>query len=80
VLEHIQWLDEILADLEYAGCTILGAKSQFCMAGIRIIGYLCDIEDRHPDTAKIIKILEWLYCDSVIEARAFLDIYVYFRI
>ncbi len=80
VLEHIQWLDEILADLERAGCTISGAKSQFCMADIRIIGYLYDIEGRHPDTTKVIKILEWLYYDSVTEARVFLDICVYFRI
>src|SRR6266536_2863163 len=28
VLEHIQWLDEILADLERASYTISGAKSQ----------------------------------------------------
>ncbi len=50
------------------------------MAGIRIIRYLCDIEGRHPDTAKIIKIFKWLYYDNVTEARVFLDIYVYFRI
>ncbi len=50
------------------------------MVGIRVVGYLCDIEGRHLDTAKIIKILEWLYCDSVIEARVFLGIYIYFYI
>lgn len=42
VLEHIQWLDRVLADLEHAGCTISGAKSQFCMAGLKIVGYICD--------------------------------------
>ena len=46
------------------------------MVGIRIVRYLCDIEDRYPDIAKIIKILKWLYYDSVIEARAFLDVCV----
>ncbi len=50
------------------------------MVGIRIVRYLCDIEDRYPDIAKIIKILKWLYYDSVTEVRVFLDIYVYFRI
>ena len=50
------------------------------MADIRIIEYLCDIEGRHPDTAKIIKILEWLYCDNVTEVRVFLGVCVYFRI
>ncbi len=50
------------------------------MADIRVVGYLCDIEGRYPDTAKIIKILEWLYYNSVTEARVFLGVYVYFRI
>ncbi len=58
VLEHIQWLDKILADLERIDCTILSAKSQFYIADIRVIRYLCDIEGRHPDTTKIIKILK----------------------
>ena len=58
VLEHIQWLDRILADLKRADCTISGAKSQFYIAGIRVIRYLYDIEGRHPNTAKIIKIFE----------------------
>ncbi len=80
VLEHIQWLNGVLIDLERASYTISGAKSQLYMVDIRVIGYLCDIEDRHPDTTKIIKILEWLYYDSVIEVRVFLDIYIYFRI
>jgi len=80
VLEHIQWLDGILADLERAGYTISGAKSQFYIAGIRVVGYLCDIEGRYPDTAKIIKILKWLYYDSITEARVFLGVCVYFRI
>jgi len=50
------------------------------MVGIKVIGYLCDIEDRYPDITKIIKIFKWLYCDNVIEARAFLGVCVYFRI
>ncbi len=58
VLEYIQWLNRILADLECAGYTISDVKSQFCMAGIRVVRYLCDIEDRHSDITKIIKILK----------------------
>ncbi len=58
ILEHIQWLDGILADLERTDYTISNVKSQFCIIDIRVIGYLCDIEDRHPDTTKIIKILK----------------------
>jgi hypothetical protein len=73
-------LDGVLADLEWAGCTIAGGKSQFCFAGMRIVGFVCDINGRHPDTAKVIKILEWERCDDVSEARAFIGICVYYRI
>ena len=31
VLEHIQSLDEMLSDVERAGCTISGPKSRFCI-------------------------------------------------
>ena len=80
VLKHIQWLDRILADLERTNYTISDAKSQFYIADIRVIRYLYDIEDRHPDTSKIIKIFKYLHYDSVTETRVFLDIYIYFRI
>lgn len=49
VLEHIQWLDGVLADLEPAGCTVSGAKSQFCRAGLKIAGCICDARGRHPE-------------------------------
>lgn len=35
VMEHIQWLDGVLADLERVDCTVPGAKPQFCMTGLR---------------------------------------------
>ncbi len=50
--------DGILADLERADYTISGAKSQFYIIDIRVIRYLCDIEDRYPDITKIIKIFK----------------------
>ncbi len=57
-LEHIQNLDKVLADLERAGVTIAGAKSQFCQAGFKIVGHICDADGRHPDTSKVLKILD----------------------
>ena len=58
MLEHIMWLDGVLADLERAGCTISGPKSQFCMPGIRIVNFICDYLGRYPDSAKVIKIVK----------------------
>ena len=80
VVEHIQNLDAVLADLERAGITIAGAKSQFCCAGIKIVGFICDSDGRHPDTSKVLKILDWPECINVTAARAFMGVCVYYRI
>jgi hypothetical protein len=58
ILEHIQTLNRVLVNIEKAGATISGTKSQFGMAGLSIVGYVCDSSGRHPATAKIIKILK----------------------
>ena len=79
VLEHIQSLDRTLVRLERAGCTI-GPKSQFCMDGISIVGFVCGAEGRNPDSAKVIKILEWKPCTDIRDARAFIGVCVYYRI
>src|SRR2546423_9124704 len=68
------------ADLERAGATISAEKSMFCMAGLKIVGYVCDANGRHPDSAKILKILEWERCGDLTEARAFMGICGYYRI
>src|SRR5271167_3051469 len=79
VLEHIQSLDRTLVRLERAGCTI-GPKSQFCMNGIKLVGFVCGAEGRSPDSAKVIKILEWRACTNTKEARSFIGVCVYYRI
>jgi hypothetical protein len=80
VREHIQSLDQVLASLERAGLTMSGPKSQWCMNGVQIVGYICSFEGRLPETAKIIKILEWPPPRDVTQARAFIGVYVYYRI
>lgn len=42
ILEHIQNLDKVLVNCELAGSTISGEKSQFCMSGMKIVGFVCD--------------------------------------
>lgn len=80
VLEHIQNLDEVLCDIERAGATISGEKSQWCMSGLKVVGYICDKDGRHPDDEKIEKILDWRACENTSELRGFLGICVYYRI
>ncbi len=76
VVEHIQNLDKVLADLQRAGVTIAGAKSQFCLAGIKIVGYICHAKGRHLDTSKVLKILEWPEFTDTTSARAFMGVCV----
>ena len=79
MVEHLQNLDATLCDLERAGCTI-GPKSQFCMDGIKMVGYICDGEGRRPDSLKIIKVTEWPPCRDKRDIKAFLGLCVYYRI
>ncbi len=80
MVEHIQNLDKVLADLERAGVTIARAESQFCRASIKIVEYICDANSRHPDTSKVLKILDWPRCTDTTSARAFMGVCVYYQI
>jgi hypothetical protein len=66
--------------LERAGCTISNPKSQFCLPGIRIVGFVCDYLGRYSDFAKVIKIIEWVESLDVFQARAFIGIVIYYRV
>lgn len=46
-LEHIQWLDAMLADIEKSRCTIFGDKSQFAMKGLNIVEFVCNGQKKH---------------------------------
>ena len=79
VLEHLVNLDKVLLNVELAGCTIAGGKSQFCRSQAVIVGYLCGTHGRKPDTAKVIKINEWISCKDVTEVRSFVGITGFYR-
>jgi len=50
------------------------------MNGVQIVSYIYSFKGRLPEMAKIIKILEWPLPRDVTQARAFIGIYVYYRI
>jgi hypothetical protein len=79
VLEHIINLDRVLVNVELAGGTIAGKKSQWCQASTVIVGYLCGTDGRRPEEAKVLKIKEWGPCSSVSEVRGFLGTSGYYR-
>ena len=59
IIEHIIWLDGVLADLERAGCTILGAKSYFYKDEIIVVSYRYNRKGRYPEELKVAKIVYW---------------------
>jgi transposase InsO family protein len=80
VLEHLKWMDSVLADIERSGCTVSGKKSEFCSTALEIVGYLCTEEGRKPTDQHLDAILKWKPCKSVTEVRGFLGVCTYYRI
>jgi len=80
VLEAMISLDKILANIERAGGTISGKKSEFLKEQIKIVTYVCGKDGRTPEDAKIRKITGWPACTNLTDVRAFLGICVYYRI
>jgi hypothetical protein len=72
-------MNRVLTNLEKAGCTILKAKSQFCMPRFRVIKFVCDALERHPNISKIIKIVEWLFPNDIAEIRIFVRVAIYYK-
>jgi hypothetical protein len=58
ILEHIKSLDAVLVDLKKASITISTLKSHFCMIELKVVSFICDADDRHLDTIKVIKIID----------------------
>ncbi len=80
VMKHIQWLNDVLTDIERADCIIFEKKSQFCCEELRVVEFVCDVEERHSDTTKVIKILNWSSCQNAVDVREFIEICVFYRV
>jgi hypothetical protein len=80
VLEHLQNLDKVLADIERAGATISGEKSDWCWNGINIVGFICGEAGRWPQASKVDKVQNWPPCGNRTDCRAFLGLCTYYRI
>ena len=48
--------------------------------GLKIVALVCDSEGRPPVAEKVRKIVEWLACRNITEARAFIGICVYYSV
>ena len=79
VLEYIQNLDKVLVAVELAG-GIIGPKSQWCIDGVVVVGFVCGSVGRSPESSKVIKILDWPLYTDLTSTRAFLGVCVYYCI
>ena len=70
----------MLIDLKKTNCTISNEKFQFYVVDLKIVDFICDFDDWFFKTTKIIKILKWFSCRNISEIRAFIEVYVYYRI
>jgi len=57
ILEHIVWLDRVLADLKQARCTILGVKSHFYKDKIIVVSYCYNGKEQYLEELKVAKII-----------------------
>jgi hypothetical protein len=79
-MKHIQWLNDVLIDIKRTNCIIFEKKSQFCCEEFRIVEFVCDVEKRHSNTTKIIKILNWFSCQNVVDVREFIEVCVFYQV
>ncbi len=80
VMKHIQWLNDVLTNIERVDCIIFEEKSQFCCEELWMIEFVCDVERRHSDTTKVIKILNWSSCQDAVDVREFIKICIFYRV
>ena len=50
------------------------------MSEIDVISFMCDLEGHHSDSVKILKIVEWLLCISIVKTKVFIEVCVYYQI
>ena len=62
------------------GTTIAAEKSQFVIAGLKIISWVCDYDSQYPDEVKITKILNWPVLVNISKLYEFIRLAVYFWI
>jgi len=80
ILEHLTNLDKVLLAIELAGATVVGEKSQWYKPGVKVVGYICDKDGRHPEAKKVEKVLNWPEPKNASDVKGFIGLCVYYRI
>jgi hypothetical protein len=80
VMKHLQNLDNVLADVERAGGTISGEKSNWCRNSVKIVGFVCGDAGRWAQASNVDMVWNWPWCENRTECRGFLGNCTYYRI
>ena len=80
IFEHLINLEKTLWFLELTGTTITAEKSQFIMAGLKIVSWVYDYNSQHLDKVKITKILNWPVPVNIPKLYGFIRLTVYFQV
>ena len=67
-------------NLKKTDYTISNEKFQFCVADLKIVDFVYNLNDRFFKTTKMIKILKWFSYRNVSEVCAFIEVCVYYKI
>ena len=57
IMKHLQNINCVLTDLKHAELTLAILKLMFCFLKMKLIGFICDENERHSDSKKIVKII-----------------------
>ena len=80
IFEYFQRINHILISIELTEVKIMREKLYWCQNEIIVIRFVCNYNSWYLKTAKIAKIVKWLSCMNITEARAFIKICVYYQI
>ena len=79
-MEHLQNLDNVLADVERAGATISGETSDWYWNRVKIVGFVCGEAGWWPQASRVDKVWNWPRSENRTECRAFSGLCTYYRI
>ena len=57
IMKYLQNIDYILMNLKYAELTLTASKLMFCFLRMKLIEFICDENERHSDSKKVVKII-----------------------
>jgi hypothetical protein len=78
VMEHLQYTDNVLADVERPRASITREKSEWYWNRVKILLFVCGEEGRWPQTS-MVNVWNLLGCENCSECRTLLEFCTQYR-